>query len=204
MNENLSAAPLSTGVASTTIDPAWDEAFVRVESYLRALQIESRMQINRLVGEIIGMARERARREPDVDPVTLSMHVADERLERWFVRVLGPTARHAARDRVGIRGRLALVMANVPARWPQHFMNDPDSDTPLPPELVAAMRASYLEAGPELKLTTMTPRQIDLGPIASAADETWKTFRRLPFLRAATAWLLIIAFFTLVWVVTHP
>ncbi|WP_052361462.1 hypothetical protein [Geminisphaera colitermitum] len=186
----------------------WDEAFIRVESYLRALQIESRLQINRLAGEIIDTARARSRLDPDSDPVTLAMHVADERMERWFARVLGSAACATAPERIGIRGRLALVMANVPARWPQHFLADPDPasgpDTPLPPELVEAMRASYLEAGPELKLTTMTPRKIDLGRIATVADETWKTFRRLPFLRAATAWLVIITLLALAWIVTHP
>ncbi len=131
------------------------------------------------------------------------MHVADERLERWFAHVLGSTAgttTRETRERTGIRGRLALVMADVPGRWPQHFL----ADTPPPPELISAMRASYLDAGPELKLTAMVPRKIDLGRLASVADETWKTFQRNPFLRAFTGWLIIITLLALTWIITHP
>ncbi|EIQ01135.1 hypothetical protein OpiT1DRAFT_05703 [Opitutaceae bacterium TAV1] len=191
---DLLTATVPSSSCPPPIEPDWDEAFVRVESYLRAHQIESRIQLNRLTSEIIQASRARAKLEPDADPVTLAIHVAEARLEAWCANVLG------SRERAGLRGRLALAMANVPGRWPQHFL----ADTPPPPELVAAMRASYIETGPELKLTAMVPRKIDFGPVANAAGETWKTFRRLPFLRAVTGWVLIVALLAVIWVITHP
>jgi len=44
----MSPAPLPAALAPDS-DTAWDEAFLRVESYLLAHQIESRLLLNRLV-----------------------------------------------------------------------------------------------------------------------------------------------------------
>jgi hypothetical protein len=39
----------------------------------------------------------------------------------------------------------------------------------------------------------MTPRDIDLGPISAAADETWRTFAKWPLLRGIVTWTIFIA-----------
>jgi hypothetical protein len=184
-----------------TYGPAWDEAFLRVESYLRAHQIESRLVLNRVAVEIIRAARISAADAAVAnapDPVALAMREAERRTSTWFTRVLGDAA-DPEDERLGTRGRIALVMADVPARWPQHFL----AATPPPPELVEAMRAAYLEAGPELELTRMVPRPLDFGPIANVADEAWKTFARLPVLRACVGWLFFIGLLAGIWFATH-
>ena len=203
MSENipsvLSAAPFVSG-APEPFGPAWDEAFLRVESYLRAHQIESRLLLNRLAVEIIRAARATAD-VPDAknaDPVALAMREAERRTAAWFSSVLGDAA-DPDDERLGTRGRIALVMADVPARWPQHFL----AATPPPPELIEAMRAAYLEAGPELELTRMVPRPMDFGPIANVADEAWKTFARWPVLRAVFGWLLFVGLLAAIWFATH-
>lgn len=195
----LSAAPFSA-TGSEPSGPAWDEAFLRVESYLRAHQIESRLLLNRLAVEIIRAARDAAEAPGGAgcDPVMLAMREAERRTASWFSRVLGDAA-DPDDERLGTRGRIALVMADVPARWPQHFL----AATPPPPELVEAMRAAYLEAGPELELTRMVPRPLDFGPIANVADEAWKTFARWPILRAVFGWLLFVGLLAAIWLATH-
>lgn len=199
ISTELSAAPFPARGAEPT-GPAWDEAFLRVESYLRAHQIESRIVLNRLVVEIIGAARAAADTPESarLDPVALAMREAERRTAAWFARVLGDAA-DPEDERLGTRGRIALVMADVPARWPQHFL----AATPPPPELVEAMRAAYLEAGPELELTRMVPRPLDFGPIANVADEAWKTFARWPILRAVLGWLLFVGLLAVLWFATH-
>ena len=194
----LSAEPFPS--AAEAVGPAWDEAFLRVESYLRAHQIESRLVLNRLAVEIIRAARAGADTPEGrtLDPVALAMREAERRTAAWFARVLGDAA-DPDDERLGTRGRIALVMADVPARWPQHFL----AATPPPPELVEAMRAAYLEAGPELELTRMVPRPLDFGPIANVADEAWKTFARWPILRAVFGWALFIGLLGVVWWATH-
>jgi hypothetical protein len=194
------ASPVSS---SEPVGPAWDEAFLRVESYLRAHQIESRLVLNRLALEIIRAARAAADRSgaaPSApqDPVALAMREAERRTTAWFNRVLGDAV-DPDDERLGTRGRIALVMADVPARWPQYFL----AEAPPPPELVEAMRAAYIEAGPELELTRMVPRPFDFGPIANVADEAWKTFARWPVLRAILGWLLFVGLLAAVWRSTH-
>jgi len=182
-----------------SIDPAgtaWDEAFLRVESYFRAHQIESRILLNRLVMEVIMAARAAAL--PSADPVALAMREAERRTNAWFARVLGDAA-DPDDERLGTRGRIALVLCDVPARWPQHFL----ADAPPPPELIEAMRAAYIEAGPEIEITSMFPRPMDFGPIANVADEAWKTFARWPLLRAALGWLLFLGLLAAAWFFTH-
>lgn len=194
----LSTAPFPA--VAEPIGPAWDEAFLRVESYLRAHQIESRLVLNRLAVEIIRAARAAAETPAGagLDPVALAMGEAERRTAAWFARVLGDAA-DPDDERLGTRGRIALVMADVPARWPQHFL----AATPPPPELVESMRAAYLEAGPELELTRMVPRPLDFGPIANVADEAWKTFARWPILRAILGWTLFVGLLGVVWYATH-
>ena len=183
--------------------PAWDEAFLRVESFLRAHQIESRLVLNRLTVEIIRGARH-ALEDPQTDsllsrdPVALAMREAERRTTAWFALVLGDAA-DPDDERLGTRGRIALVMADVPARWPRDFF----AETPPPPELVAAMRAAYIEAGPGLELTRMVPRPLDFGPIANVADEAWKTFTRWPVLRAIVGWLLFLGLLAAAWFATR-
>lgn len=178
-------------------DPAWDEAFMRVESYLRAHQVESRILLNRLTVEIIRAARDRVAEEPRLAPLAAAMNEANARLGAWFTQLLGEE--FGRRQRLGPRGRLALVLAEVSQRWPQHFL---DVET-APPEMIEAMRASYIEVGPEMRFTNMAPRPIDLGPIANVAGETWDTFRRRPWLRVMATVLALAAVLTLVWVGTR-
>lgn len=209
------ATPVLGDPASAVSDPAgpgWDEAFLRVESYLRAHQIESRLLLNRLAMEIIRAAHDAtqsaaapgylAMGTPAVpavpDPVSLAMREAERRTNAWFKRVLGDAA-DPEDERLGTRGRIALVLANVPARWPQHFL----ADTPPPPELVEAMRAVYIEAGPEIEITSMFPRPMDFGPIANVADEAWKTFARWPLLRAFVGWLFFLGLLAAAWYSAH-
>lgn len=187
-------------VFSEPIDGAWDEAFSRVESYLRAHQIESRLVLNRLAFEIISAARVSAPESGSTgqEAVALAMREAERRTTIWFRNVLGDAV-DPDDERLGTRGRIALVLADVPARWPGQFL----APAQPPAELVEAMRAAYIEAGPEMKVTRMVPRPMDFGPIANVADEAWKTFARWPLLRAIIGWLMFIGLLAALWRATH-
>lgn len=181
---------------SAETSPAWDEAFSRVESYLRAHNVESRVQLNRLATEIIEEARAGAAFRAGAEPVDLAIDAVAARMGAWFFRVLNDG--DPADERFRARGRLALVMADVPARWPDYFL----SDEPPPPDLVAAMKVCYLEAGPEVVFSNMAPRPIDF-PLVRAAGDTWETFRKWPFLQATAGWIMIVGLLGAVWMASH-
>jgi hypothetical protein len=63
-----------------TADAAWDEAFSRVESYLRAQRMESRMVIGQVAEDIVVEARARAAEGSRVEPVTLAFQMTLARI----------------------------------------------------------------------------------------------------------------------------
>jgi hypothetical protein len=52
------------------------------------------------------------------------------------------------------------------------------------------MRSSNLEAGPDLAISSMVPRPIDLGRITGAAGETFERIERWPAVRALFLWMI--------------
>jgi hypothetical protein len=188
----VDAAPL----LSLATDPAWDEAFLRVESYLRAHHFESRVWLNQLATRLITEAKTVAESRPDEEIVTLAMRVAQDRIGAWFARVFG--AGEGADERLRARGRLALVLTGLPERWPQYFL----SDDPLPEELTTAMRHCAFQPGPELRFTNMPPSAIEFA-FGESADPDRPSASRAPFLRAAASWLVLVGLIGLAWVASH-
>jgi hypothetical protein len=90
------------------------------------------------------------------------------------------------------RGRLALLLADMPGKWQDQFLRP----GPWPQEFVDSMRDSFFRAGPDFQLAKMTPRPLDLGPIATLTN-----FGRLPYFRMVVVWtgfaLLLIGLFWL-------
>lgn len=83
------------------------------------------------------------------------------------------------------RAKARVLLAEVPARWPAHFLQNPP-----PPELAAAAQAVVLQPTRPLSQTSMAHQTIDLGPVSEVAQGTWETFDTWPVLRGLTTWLL--------------
>lgn len=162
---------------------AWSAAAARVERYLQAHRVASPGQVSRLTADVIAIAR--ARRQPGVDPTVVAMQpgvdptvVAMETLEAcmsaWFARLL--PADDTQLTHVLQRGRVALAVGEVSARWPEHFLRD----GAVPAELVRVMRAAELGRGPAIRLSHMVVPQ----PVTSARSqgEAWYLW---PFTRGA-------------------
>jgi hypothetical protein len=92
------------------------------------------------------------------------------------------------------RGRLALLLADMPGKWQDQFLRP----GPWPSEFVASMRESFFRAGPDFQLTKMTPRPLDLGPITTLTN-----FGKLPYVRMALAWGFFALLLVLVFWLTH-
>jgi len=182
--------------SSVVVDPAWDEAFSRVESYLRAHHLESRVLLNQLATDIIAEAQAQVLAQPGLEPVFAAWQVTNVRIGAWFEHM--GLAGNWADERVRAGGRLALVLANLPGRWPNHFL----SLGPAPPELLAALASNVLRAGPQLNFRNMAPAPLEFGfdrpPDPGAPDQNgWSA------LRDAAGWLLLMGVYGAAWAASH-
>lgn len=164
----------------------WNNAYVRVEDYLRAHRIHNRLHASRLILKILGRAATRHTANPMLDPTTLAAEETETMMDRWFADILD--ARDQPHERIAIDGRVALLLCDGPQKWPFAFLEEPNG----PQDFVDAMRSRALMAGPDMAVSSMVPRPIDLGPIPEAAGETLERFERLPMLRTVFLWLLFL------------
>jgi len=184
MSEPQEMEPLESFRPTTGTLEAWNAAYVRVEDYLRAHRIHNRLHASRLILRILVRAAQRHASDPSLDPTALAAEEAEQMMDRWFADVLD--ARDQPHERIAVDGRVALLLSDGPQRWPYAFLDDAN----VPEDFKAAMRASALTAGPDLTVSSMVPRPIDLGPIPEAAGETLERFERMPMLRTLFLWLL--------------
>ena len=152
-----------------------------MESYFHALRVRNKVLLGQLVLRVLERRHAARRVEPNRSATQLAAEEMDRLVTEWFAEVLqAPPAR---RDQMlSTRGRLALLLADMPGRWQEQFLRP----GPWPPEFVSAMRESYLRAGPDFQLSKMTPRPLDLGPIATLTN-----LGRLPYVRMALAWAVV-------------
>ncbi len=190
-------APLTTFRPRTGTMEAWNAAYVRVEDYLRAHRIHNRLHQSRLIQKILERAARRHAEHPALDPTTLAAEEVEDMMDEWFGQVLGKKAE--PHDRIAIEGRVALLVCDGPQKWPYAFLT---ADA-TPPEFQRALQASSVEAGPDLAVSRMVPRQIDLGTFSEVAGETLERFENWPVLRTLLLWVLFLASLAVVFRVTR-
>ena len=169
----------------------WNDAYVRVERYLYALQLRNRVVLGELVLHVLHRAMDRAPLQPELSATELAMQEMDGLVMRWFEKILG--AAPEAKNVLSTRGRLALMLADMPSRWQEHFL----TPGPWPREFVTAMRAAYLRAGPEFQLTRMSPRPLDLGAMETFVKLSESRFLKVSLFSTWTLFILILIFFFL-------
>jgi hypothetical protein len=162
----------------------WNSAYVRVEDYLRAHRIHNRLHASRLILKVLGRAAVRHAANSSLDPTTLAAEETEAMMDRWFAEMLDQ--RDQPHERIAVDGRVALLLCDGPQKWPYAFLEERN----VTDDFVQAMRAGALMAGPDMAVSSMVPRPIDLGPIPEAAGETLERFERLPMLRTVFLWLL--------------
>jgi len=157
----------------------WALARARVDAQLRAYRVIDHDVRARLTAEILAETARRHEIEPGRRPEDLAAEETFRRFNAWIDALLGPTDENPAVRFA--RGRAAIHLADLPGNWPELMFAPLD----VPDDLLASVRTVYLEAGPDLTFANMGPRPIDLGPISSVANGTWRTFARWPVLRGA-------------------
>ena len=193
----LSLESLSSFRPRTGTLEQWNAAYVRVEDYLRAHRIHNRLHQSRLIQRVLGAAAGRHEQDPALDPVTLAIEETDRVMDGWFSELLGEKG--LPHERIATEGRVALLVADGTQRWPYAFLDDQN----IPPEFAQAMRQSLLKAGPDLAVSSMVPREIDLGAITEAAGQTLERIEGLPLLRVILLWAVFIGVLTAVFFATR-
>lgn len=152
----------------------WNAAYLKVERYFQALRIRNRVLLGQLVQQVLDRAMRRAPAEPEKLPTELAAEEMELVVTEWFAAVLEriPTGIEHV---LNTRGRLALLLADMPGRWQDQFLQP----GPWPTEFVTAMQDAYLRAGPDFQLSQMTPRPLDLGPITSLSNLGYFPFKQM-------------------------
>jgi hypothetical protein len=171
----------------------WNTAYTKVERYFQALGMRNKLLLGQLVARVLDRAIERAPAELDRTPMALAAEEMDRAVTAWYAAVLDVPLVDAD-PLLSTRGRLALLLADMPDRWQDQFLK-PD---PWPEEFVGAMRASYLRAGPDFQLSQMDPRPIDLGPIVTLTN-----LGNIAWARMLLAWLAFAAVLVVIFNMTR-
>ena len=177
-------------------DSYWDDAYHKVENYLLALRIKNKRVLSGLVYRILERAAARLEKSPSKNPTTVAMEEAHEITAEWYRKVLGIEKNE---HNIPVRGRLAMLLADVPNKWLKYFL----VDGPWPDEFVKAMQDSFLLAGPDFQKSKMQRRNLDLTRPAIVIAETLKLIERRPVFRFLIYWILIVLLFVFVFYITR-
>jgi hypothetical protein len=174
-------------------EPAWDEAFLRVQSYLRAYRLESPVLLSKITSSIIAEARSRFP-SAQADPVEVAIEVTYSRIAAWFTQAGYPA--DPANEQLSALGRLAL--ADLPGEWANTFL----SPEPVSPDLAVAMASVRILPGPEMRPSGMAPEPLEFG-ILEPGDPRLPSRRVWIPVRVVTLWIIIFGFFGFAWAATH-
>ncbi|HEX4264389.1 MAG TPA: hypothetical protein VH597_08620 [Verrucomicrobiae bacterium] len=192
LNAPGTPAEPSGNIAGRALDE-WNAAYAKVESYFHALRIQNKVLLGRLVIHVLKRAMRRAPQEPQLSATELAGEEMDAVVTEWFGQVL-QEAPVSANHMLSTRGRLALLLVDMPGKWQEQFLHPP----PWPEEFIKAMREAYLRAGPDFQLAKMAPRPLDLGPIATLSN-----LSMLPFRKMIIVWCGLMLLFVALFIVTH-
>lgn len=165
-----------------------DEAYGKVENYLRACRVSSRLHRARMTAMIVNRAVERRATASTNQPLcTVAIEEARGLINSWLAGLLPP--RPGDQPYTAAEGFVALYLCDGPMRWPSAFLASGEE----PPGFLDTLRARLVKAGPDLEVSSMVPRPIDRGILPDLAGSARDTFDRFPILRTLFFWFLFTA-----------
>lgn len=170
---------------ATGTEEEWNEAYARLADYFRSYRLHNRIRRTQLILETLRRAAEAHAKDLSRTPTAHAIEQARLMLHEWFGEIYSDL--HLTDSQIEAAGRLGFHLCDGPNRWP-HFFLDRDQ---LPEDMTEAMRSAVRTSGPRMQISKMTPREIDLGIISGAAEDTFDTLGRHPLLRYVV--LLLIA-----------
>jgi hypothetical protein len=190
--DTLNAFRPRTGTADQ-----WNAAFIRVEDYLRAHRVHNRLQQITILQKVIARAAARHEQNPSLDPTTLAAEEVDRMMDEWFGELLGD--KNLPHERIAVEGRVALLLSDGVERWPYAFLDEQH----VPAEFAREMQRRSIQAGPDMTVTSMVPRPIELGALTEVAGQTFEQIEKWPILRVTLLWALFLSVMALVFYATR-
>ncbi len=189
---DLLLEPIEPFVPTWGSPEEWNSAYEKLESYLRAHEVDSHLHRAHITTMILRrVSRHWQGQAPTAPLATLAIEEANSLLNEWFTRIMDLPA-ETDTNFTTADGRVALFLCDGPLRWPYAFL----AAQQIPDDLKTAMRSSLMRAGPELQVSNMVPRPIDLGLIPEFADDAMGTLNRMPTIKALIGWLIFITILT--------
>jgi hypothetical protein len=139
---------------ATGSEAEWNSAFYRLEDYFRALRLVNKVHQSQVILRLLESAAVRHARDPSQNPTALAMGEVRAMMDRWFAGIFGQ------RERLNVVGLISLLAVDAPERWSLAFPCDE-----IPVELRQALQESEVRAGPDLLMSSMTPRPIDVAAL---------------------------------------
>lgn len=170
---------------------AWNRAFDKVEDFLRAHRVDSRLQRTILIQRVLANVAMQPPPEK-LDPGTVEVMAIVEcrrMMHAWAGRLLNePDAVFADGD----DWRIAMLLADTAIRWPYTFMEEKLALA----DMRAALKRSVLRAGPDLAVSHMVPRAMKMGLLPDMASGAITALARWPIVRFMLIWGLYLLILT--------
>lgn len=192
-----SVEPLNAFRPRTGTPEQWNAAFIRVEDYLRAHRVHNRLQQITILEHVIARAAARHEQDPAQDPTTLAAEEIDRMMDEWFGELLGD--KNLPHERIAVEGRVALLLSDGVERWPYAFLDERQ----VPKDFAEEMQRRSIQAGPDMTVTSMVPRQIELGTLTEVAGQTFEQIEKWPILRVTLLWAVFLSVLGLVFYATR-
>ena len=140
------------------------------------------MLLERLTLRLLDEARELNRADARNDPTTLTLRHAQAQISRWLANTL--TGEPNPSPLAFTSGTIALLLSRMAQEKPGEFLR---ADIPM--ETREALRRTLVVTGPDLTVSSMTPRHLDYGPLLDLARQTWHRWDLRTFISAGIFWL---------------
>jgi len=160
---------------------AWNQAHDRLQDFLNTFALSDHLQVSRLTLKLLDQARKRHGQDPSLEPVSLTMAEAQKLTGEWLAANL--EMQNQPPSRLLVSGYIALLLSRAFRVAPETFLT-----APLRENIKESMRQTLLVTGPDLKISSMTPRHIDYGPMLDLARRTWHRWNSREIIIALLFW----------------
>ena len=165
-----------------TREHSWNEAHDRLVAYLKTFELDDHVYVSRLALQFLQQARDVYKYDSSRDPTTLTLDLAQKNLVDWLAKNL--ESRSESKSHVLATGYIALLLSKLYRDAPDSFLAPT-----VPDDVRQSLRQTLIVTGPDLNISSMTPRHLDYGPMLQFARQTWHRFEPKELIIAILFWV---------------